>query len=102
MAFRISRSQSAFTEREKENIVDHIGEKGSATVGSISSELQLKSTSKASSHQTLDKHVVLRRIKQRKSNNKAKSAFQALLGNSEANTAQEQKWLQLGDAFSSP
>jgi hypothetical protein len=54
--------------------------------------------------QTLDKHVVLRRIKQRKSYNKAKNAFEALLGTlkRESNTAQDQKWLQHDDTFSSP
>lgn len=121
MAFTISRSQSAsLTEREiKDDIIDHhhIGDKdddSSGTMGisdsGVSSQLHLKSSlssaSKASS-QSLDKHVVLRRIKQRKSYNKAKRAFEALfLGSSEANTtntgAPEQKWLQHGDSFSSP
>ncbi|TKY55766.1 hypothetical protein E2542_SST20189 [Spatholobus suberectus] len=104
MAFTISRSQSPFTEREKENL-DNLGDKECATEGVISSQLQLKSSlsSKASS-QTLDKHAVLRRIRQRRSYNKAKSALESLMGTSEANTdtAQGHKWLQLGDAFSSP
>lgn len=102
MAFTISRSQPAFSESEKENI-KRLEEKESARVNAISSELHLKSSlsSKASS-QALDKQVVLRRIRQRKSFNKAKSAFEALLGSSEANTAEEHKWLQQGDAFSAP
>ncbi|RDY14115.1 hypothetical protein CR513_00865, partial [Mucuna pruriens] len=98
MAFTISKSQSAFTEREKEN-GDNLGEKGYATEGVISSQLQLKSSL---SSQTLDKHAVLRRIRQRRNYNKAKSALEALIvGSSETNT-QEHKWLQLGDAFASP
>ncbi|KAK7359916.1 hypothetical protein VNO77_01884 [Canavalia gladiata] len=104
MAFSISRSKSCLTESEKEN-VDELGDKECRTEGAISSQLQLKSSlsSKAPS-QGLDKHAVLRRIRQRRSYNKAKTAFEALMGNSEINTAtgQEHKWLQLGDAFSSP
>jgi len=107
MAFRISRSESALTsERDQKENIDqqHIdirdNIKDSTTVGDgISSELHLKSPS-----QTLDKHVVLRRIKQRKSYNKAKNAFEALLGalKTNPNNAQEQKWLQHDDTFSSP
>jgi len=107
MAFRISRSDSALTsERDQKESIDqqHIdirdNIKDSTTAGGgISSELHLKSPS-----QTLDKHVVLRRIKQRKSYNKAKNAFEALLGalKTNPNTAQEQKWLQHDDTFSSP
>ncbi|XP_020204129.1 uncharacterized protein LOC109789557 [Cajanus cajan] len=101
MAFTISRSQSALTEGEKEN-VDKLGynkECGAGKESMISSQLQLKSS--LSSSQSLDKHAVLRRIRQRRSYNRAKSALKALMGPSEA-TSQEHKWLQLGDSFSSP
>lgn len=107
MAFTVSRSESALTaEREKGSTIDHHNRdkgdnnKDSLTVNDgISSQLQLKSFS-----QTMDKHVVLRRIKKHKSYNKAKSAFETLLGTlkTEANTAQEHKWLQHDDTFSSP
>ncbi|RZC23659.1 hypothetical protein D0Y65_003125 [Glycine soja] len=64
------------------------------------------SSSKASSHQSMDKHAILRRIRQRRFNNRAKTALEALIGTSEANnnttTGQEHLWLQLGDSFSSP
>lgn len=103
MAFRISRSESALTsERDQKESIDqqHIDIRDSTTIGDgISSELHLKCPS-----QTLDKHVVLRRIKQRKSYNKAKNAFEALLGalKTNPNTTQEQKWLQHDETFSSP
>ncbi|XP_061360563.1 uncharacterized protein LOC133304530 [Gastrolobium bilobum] len=108
MAFTISRAQSALPGSEKENLdALQYKLKNSATVGDggISSQLHLKSSlSSESSSQNLDKHVVLRRIRQRKTYNKAKSAVETLLGNSEANTAsaQEQQWLQHGDIFSAP
>ncbi|KAL2662707.1 hypothetical protein AAZV13_02G055900 [Glycine max] len=54
----------------------------------------------------MDKHAILRRIRQRRFNNRAKTALEALIGTSEANnnttTGQEHLWLQLGDSFSSP
>lgn len=102
MAFMISGTQS---ESEKES-PEHLEGKDSETVGVISSQLHLKPSlsPKASKSQTLDKQVVLRRILQRKCYNKAKSAFEALVGSPEANTAtaQEPKWLQYCDAFSAP
>ncbi|KAK7251112.1 hypothetical protein RIF29_34031 [Crotalaria pallida] len=105
MAFMIPGTKPAFSENDKES-VEHLESKDSETVGAISSQLHLKPSlsSKASKPQTLDKQVVLRRIRQRKSYNKAKSALEALLGSSEANSAsaQEPKWLQLGDNFSAP
>lgn len=106
MAFTVSSSESALTaEKEKGSVDLHNKDKGdnnkvSLKVGDdISSQLQLKSFS-----QTMDKHVVLRRIKKHKSYNKAKSAFESLLGilKTEANAAQEQKLLKHDDTFSSP
>ncbi|CAJ1942671.1 unnamed protein product [Sphenostylis stenocarpa] len=101
MAFTVSKSQSAFPEGEKENL-DNVAHKECATEGVISSQLQLKSSNAHSA--SMDKHAVLRRIRQRRSYNRAKGALEALMGISEANTASlhEQKWLQLGDSFSSP
>lgn len=93
MAFIISRADSG---TEKVNVsLDHQEDKKSEIL-SISSELHVKS----SSHQTLNKEVVLQRIRHRKSLNKIKSAFQGLRGCSAS--AQEQKWLQQDDVFSSP
>ncbi|KAJ1419092.1 hypothetical protein SESBI_15360 [Sesbania bispinosa] len=100
MAFMISRAES---ESEKARL-DHLEDKDSATAtaGAISSQLHLKSP-KASS-ETLDKQVVLRRIRHRKSINRIKSAFEGLRGSTEGKTAsaQEQKWLEQDDAFSAP
>lgn len=91
MAFTNSRSQSAFAEKEKENL-DILGEKDL-----ISRQLQLKS-SKAGFQSLLG------RLRQRRSYNRAKRALEALMGTSEANSAtvHEQKWLHLPDSFSSP
>ncbi|XP_061374442.1 uncharacterized protein LOC133316681 [Gastrolobium bilobum] len=101
MAFMISRAES---ETEMGSL-DHLEDKDSATVGAISSQLHLKSSlSSKDSSQTLNKQVVLQRIRHRKSLNKIKSALEVLLGSSEGNTVstQEQKWLQQDDAFSAP
>lgn len=95
MAFMISRAES----ETKKATLDHLEDKDSATVGAISSELHLKSSS-----QTLNKQAVLQRIRHHKSLNRIKSAFEGLRGCSEGNTASalEQKWLQQDDAFSAP
>lgn len=104
MAFVISRTESALSETEKASH-HHREDKDSATVGAISSQLHLKSSlSPKASSQTLNKQVVLQRIRQRKSLNRIKSAFEGLLGSSEGNTASayEEMWLQQDDAFSAP
>ncbi|XP_027359697.1 uncharacterized protein LOC113868388 [Abrus precatorius] len=101
MAFMISRAEP---ETEKSGL-NHLEDKDPATVGAISSELHLKpSSSSEASSQTLNKQVVLKRIRHRKSLNRIKTAFEGLLGGSEGNTTstQEQKWLQQDDAFSAP
>ncbi|XP_057422147.1 uncharacterized protein LOC130715987 [Lotus japonicus] len=109
MAFTISKSQSAITESEKEKIDEAAGVKDSGGGdNNISSQLHLKSPEADASSKSLDKNVVLRRILQRKIFNKAKTAFESLLGSSEANSTntststQELKWLQHGDVFSAP
>ncbi|KAK7307588.1 hypothetical protein VNO77_40788 [Canavalia gladiata] len=100
MAFMISRAES---ETEKSSL-NHVEDKDSATVGAISRQLHLKSSSSKASSQTLNKQVVLQRIRHRKSINRIKTAFEGLLCGSEGSTTstQEQKWLQQDDAFSSP
>jgi len=97
MAFMISRAES----ETKKVSLDHQEDENSATVNAISSELHLKSSlSSKSSSQTLDKEVVLRRIRHQKSLNRIKSVFEGFLSSSAS--AQEQKWLQQDDVFSSP
>lgn len=94
MAFMISRVESG-TEKVS---LDHQEDKNSTTVNAVSSELHLKS-SKFSS-QTLDKEVVLRRLRHHRSINRIKSAFEGLRVCS--TSTQEQMWLQQDDVFSSP
>ncbi|CAL0312730.1 unnamed protein product [Lupinus luteus] len=107
MAYMISETQPGFSEKKMQNI-EHLEGKDTETVDAISSQLHLKpslSSSKTTKPQSLDKQVVLRRIRQRKSYNKVKSVLQALVGSTEAHnsaSSQESKWLQLGDNFSSP
>ncbi|OIW09738.1 hypothetical protein TanjilG_23878 [Lupinus angustifolius] len=108
MAYMISETQPGFSVNKMQNI-EHLEGKDIETVDAISSQLHLKpslsSSSKESKPQPLDKQVVLRRIRQRKSYNKVKSVLEALVGSSEAHnsaSSQESKWLQLGDNFSSP
>ncbi|KAI4327521.1 hypothetical protein L6164_019970 [Bauhinia variegata] len=87
---KVSFNHSESEDKDSENIV-----------GPVSSQLHLKSVSQA-----LDKQVVLRRIRHRKSLNKVKSALETLLGHSEAKdgafSAHDRKWLQQEDAFSAP
>lgn len=90
---------------EKTTSLDHLKDKDSTRVDAISSQLQLKSSlSPKASSQTLDKQVVLQRIRHHKSIYRIKSAFEALRHSSEDNTdsAYEQKWLQQDDVFTSP
>ncbi|AES94806.1 hypothetical protein MtrunA17_Chr5g0403021 [Medicago truncatula] len=97
MAFVISRAES----ETKKGGLDHQEDKNPAREESaISSELHLKSSLSKSSSQTLDKEVVLRRIRHQKSLNRIKSVFEGFRGCSAS--AQEQKWLQQDDVFSSP
>ncbi|KAJ7952891.1 Inositol 1,4,5-trisphosphate receptor-interacting protein-like 2 [Quillaja saponaria] len=107
MAFMIPKSNASFSETEKVNMRSHSEDKDSESLGPITSQLYLKSSSaKYASSQTLDKQVVLRRLRHHKSLNKVRSPFQALFSSSKANTAssaiQDQKWLQQDDAFSAP
>ncbi|KAL3525743.1 hypothetical protein ACH5RR_014115 [Cinchona calisaya] len=102
----------SFSEAQNLNLPNNARNE-SETINSVTSQLLLKSSSSASaaSHragsQTLDKDVVLRRIRHHKSMNKIRNAFQALLAVADDHAdavadKYEQKWLQLGDAFSSP
>lgn len=79
----------------------------SEAMNSVTSQLCLKSSSVASRQksQALDKDVVLRRIRRHKSMNKVRNALHALLAaDDQADTFadNQQRWLQLGDAFTSP
>lgn len=76
MAFMISRSQPSFSDAGN---VDHKHNQPPAPP-IITTHLQLKSSPES---KTMDKQVVLKRIRQHRSINNIKSAFQALLSSSE-------------------
>ncbi|KAK8663923.1 hypothetical protein V6N13_083728 [Hibiscus sabdariffa] len=68
------------------------------TTQAVSSQLQIKASA-GSSPEGLDKGVVLRRIRYHKCKSKVQSALQALVGSS--GQAQD-KWVEMGDAFTCP
>ncbi|EOX91260.1 Uncharacterized protein TCM_000507 [Theobroma cacao] len=78
--------------------VNNPEEKETETTNPVTSQLQIKSSAR-SSPEALDKEVVLRRLRHHKCKNKAKSAFQALVGSS---AQAQEKWMELGDAFTCP
>ncbi|XWS41980.1 hypothetical protein CRYUN_Cryun17cG0129000 [Craigia yunnanensis] len=99
MDFMIPKAQPYFscTDQKVMNVINP-EEKYTQTNNPVTNQLQIKSSAR-SSPEALDKEVVLRRIRHHKCKNKVKSAFQALVGSSEQ--AQE-KWMELGDAFTCP
>ncbi|GER30821.1 calcium-dependent protein kinase 33 [Striga asiatica] len=99
MAFMISQNQPSFSD-EAEKIISRKEE--SERKGSISSHLLLKSSS-----QSLDKSVVLRRIRHHKAMNKVKNTLRALSrpdisDDYYSEEFYQHKWLQQGDCFTSP
>ncbi|KAK3015365.1 hypothetical protein RJ639_005637 [Escallonia herrerae] len=78
------------------------GKDDNETTKSVTSHIYLKSSSAQAAAGTLDKNVVLRRIRYHKSLKKVKSTFQALLNSSNECVQDEQKWLEQDDAFSAP
>lgn len=106
MDFIISEAQPSLSEVESRVNLNHTkdGKDSSETPGTgrhITSELYLRSSSKS-----LDKDVVLRRIRHHKNLNRVRGALQALLSSSEhanyADPVQQHKWVDQNDNFSSP
>ncbi|TMW93216.1 hypothetical protein EJD97_012013 [Solanum chilense] len=64
----------------------------------ISSQLYLKS----SSHENLDKNVVLRRLRHHKYLQKVRGNLKTLLDSYSTRDYYEHKWLEQGDVFCSP
>ncbi|KAE8699980.1 putative Vacuolar protein sorting-associated protein 13C [Hibiscus syriacus] len=64
----------------------------------VTSQLQIRSSAR-SSRAALEKEVVLRRIRNHKCKNRVRSAFQALVG---GDVQAQDKWMELGDAFTCP
>lgn len=95
MAFMIPNAHQSFSEAEKLNL-NHPDDKDTQ----ISRQLYLKSSSAQASSKTLDKDVILKRIRHRKNLNKVRNAFHAL--ERSLVSANQQKWLDPDDAFSSP
>lgn len=98
MAFLISKEQRpSFSEPQKVSL-SHNDQDSNETesVTSVSSQLYLKS-----SHQSLDKNVVLRRLRHHKCLQKVRGNLQALLDSS-STMDYEHKWLEQGDVFCSP
>lgn len=93
----ISKNQPSLSEDAEK--MSFSNKDGSEPLGSVSSQLFLKSSA-----QSLDKDVVLRRLRHHKTMSKVKNAFQAMLAPRLANTEEpyEEKWLQKGDSFTSP
>ncbi|XWS33695.1 hypothetical protein CRYUN_Cryun22dG0105000 [Craigia yunnanensis] len=99
MDFMIPKAQRYSSGADQKVInVNNPEEKDTQTTNPVTSQLQIKSSVR-SSPEALDKEVVLRRIRYHKCKNKIESVFQALVGNS--GQAQE-KWMELGDAFTCP
>ncbi|KAF8405098.1 hypothetical protein HHK36_009996 [Tetracentron sinense] len=99
MASMVPKNQTSFSDAEKMN---NYSEDQEPKVLPVTTHLYLKPTN---SSETLDKDVVLRRIRQRKRVNKFRSALQALLispfsGGTDNVSVHEKKWLD--DAFSAP
>ncbi|GMI67269.1 hypothetical protein HRI_000396200 [Hibiscus trionum] len=61
----------------------------------VTSQLQIKSSAEA-----LEKEAVLRRIRNHKCKNRVRSVFQALVGGGDGQA--QEKWMELGDAFTCP
>ncbi|XP_059624701.1 uncharacterized protein LOC132267576 [Cornus florida] len=105
MALNVSKNQpTTFSEARNE------GE----SVNSVTTHLYLRSSSSSADHhasKSLDKDVVLRRIRHHKSLYKLRSTFHALISTSDEASPEHagdtvsgyrQMWLQQGDAFSAP
>ncbi|KAB2617953.1 hypothetical protein D8674_013822 [Pyrus ussuriensis x Pyrus communis] len=114
MAFKISKAQqhqpSSFSEAASGKIKDG-HEVSPESQSSITSHVYLKSPAAAS----LDRDVVLRRIRHHKHLSKVKSAFQAFMGSSSSSSPEpatsprtstsnihHETWLHQEDSFSSP
>ncbi|WOG93144.1 hypothetical protein DCAR_0312425 [Daucus carota subsp. sativus] len=104
MAYKISNNQQdAFLETEKLSLSGAGDDKqlGSPNSTSVTSKLYIKASSSAqtqNSSGTLDRQVVLRRIRQHKCLKKVQNTFQALL----PQAASHQGWLEQDDVFTSP
>ncbi|KAL6572887.1 hypothetical protein OROHE_002363 [Orobanche hederae] len=93
MALMISKNQPSISDEEENTSFSN--RDGSEPLGSVTSHIYLKSSAKS-----LDKSIVLGRIRRHKTKNKVKNGFKAFVAPNTANI--EEKWLELGDTFTSP
>ncbi|KAH6832320.1 hypothetical protein C2S53_007418 [Perilla frutescens var. hirtella] len=93
MAFMVSENEASLSINEA-----HSKDGSEPPLGSVSSQLFLKS----SSHRSLDKDVVLRRLRHHKTVSRLKSAFHAIMAAPPPHDDYDEKWLQRGDTFTSP
>ncbi|KAL3616452.1 hypothetical protein CASFOL_039842 [Castilleja foliolosa] len=92
MAYMISKTQPSLCDEDERASKDG--------PDSVTSHLILKSSA-----QSLDKNVVLRRIRYHRTMSKVKNSLQAFLAPRPADVNEfnyEEKWLQQGDNFTSP
>ncbi|KAL6317950.1 hypothetical protein AAG906_030997 [Vitis piasezkii] len=99
MSFLVSKPRPSSSDYEK--ITHSDDREDSDTLPTVTSYLHLKP---AQSSQTLDKDLVLRRIRHRKRVNKVRNLFQTLVSSPFSTTdsvrVQEKKWVD--DAFAAP
>ncbi|KAE8704992.1 putative Vacuolar protein sorting-associated protein 13C [Hibiscus syriacus] len=92
MEFMVSKAQRYVDYSPEEN------DGSQAVINGVSRQLQIKASGRSSS-EGLDKGVVLRRIRYHKRKSKVQSAFQALI---ESSGQGQEKWMEMGDAFTCP
>ncbi|KAF5738187.1 hypothetical protein HS088_TW13G01083 [Tripterygium wilfordii] len=88
----------AFVFSETPASLNHSENTHKEALSPVTTQLHLKSSTQSSSHEALDKEVILRRIRHRRSLNKVRTALQNLVGGSE----QANKWVDCEDVFSKP
>ncbi|GMI94071.1 HYPOXIA RESPONSE UNKNOWN PROTEIN 44 [Hibiscus trionum] len=93
MEFMVSKAERYVNYSPEEN------DSSEAVMNGVSRQVQIKASAGGSSPEGLDKGVVLRRIRYHKCKSKVQSALQALVGSS--GQAQD-KWMEMGDAFTCP
>ncbi|XVF59530.1 hypothetical protein PTKIN_Ptkin07bG0283400 [Pterospermum kingtungense] len=82
------------------NIINTEDKETQTATSPVSSQLLIKSSA-WSSTEGLDKEVVLRRIRHHRCKSKVKSVIQAMVAGGGLGQGQE-KWMELGDAFTCP
>lgn len=97
----MSKTQQASISEPNHNLnLSHSGGETESANNSVTSQLYLKTS------ETLDREIVLRRIRHHKTMNKVRNSLQSLFRSSQPHTPvsdyYEHKWLEQGDTFCSP